>query len=58
MSISDYQYERLTYLIENQELSLSELQMIHDILSRDWSEDKRVMVWLLSWLRKKPRRNP
>jgi DNA-binding response OmpR family regulator len=54
MSMSDYQYERLCYLLKSQELSLSELQMLYDILSHDWASEDRVVQWLLSWLRKKP----
>jgi hypothetical protein len=54
MSMSDYQYERLCYLLKYQELSLSELQMLYDILSHDWASEDRVVQWLLSWLRKKP----
>ena len=54
MSMSDYLYERLCYLLKYQELSLSELQMLYDILSHDWASEDRVVQWLLSWLRKKP----
>jgi len=63
MSISQYQYERLEWLLENKELNLSELTMIDNMIMH-WREDDQFMVngqkvdshveWLLGWLRSKP----
>jgi hypothetical protein len=55
MGISQYQYERLAYLLEEKELDNSQLQMIDDILATRWFDhDQAIIAWLMDWLRKKP----
>lgn len=58
--ISNYQYERLTYLLDNQKLNRHELKMIDEMLSSTWLDhDDAAVQWLLDWLRRKPmRHNP
>jgi hypothetical protein len=58
--ISPYQFERLEFLLVNQELTKSELEMIDDMLASEWLDhDSQAVQWLMDWLRKKPvRGNP
>jgi hypothetical protein len=57
--ITQYQYERLAYLLENKELDPAELKMIDDMLASEWFEhDNAVVNWIMEWLRKKPSREP
>jgi hypothetical protein len=55
--ISDFQYERLAWLIDNKDLSEAELRIISNLLRHTWptqeSEDAN-MQWIIHWLREKP----
>jgi hypothetical protein len=53
--ISDYQYERISYLLDNTELNSSELSLIYDMLEKEWFNEDAA-GWLEAWLRGKPRR--
>jgi hypothetical protein len=55
MSVSQYQYERLEWLLENKELNLPELKMLDNMIAADvcW-HDGALIEWLLQWLRSKP----
>jgi hypothetical protein len=55
--ISDYQYERLCWLIDNKDLDERDLRMISRLLSFNWPIEQQewgVMQWLMKWLREKP----
>lgn len=55
--ISDFQYERLCWLIENKDLSETELQTISDLLRHPWpseGEENANIQWMVEWLRGKP----
>lgn len=55
--ITQYQYERLTWLLEDKQLDQSELAMIDDMLRSRWCDhDSAVVAWIIEWLRHKPSR--
>jgi hypothetical protein len=55
--ITQYQYERLAWLLDEKELAPAELSMIDDMLNSRWFEhDDAVVAWIIEWLRKKPSR--
>jgi hypothetical protein len=55
--ITQYQYERLAWLLEDKQLDSSELKMIDDMLQSQWFDhDSAVVTWIIEWLRKKPSR--
>jgi hypothetical protein len=58
--ISQYQYERLSFLLTNVELNKHELRIIDEMLASEWFDhDDKAVTWLLDWLRAKPvRQNP
>lgn len=52
--ITDYQFERLSYLIDNKELTESAIELIMERISNP--ELDQHINWLIEWLRKKPER--